>query len=209
MLRFARKPDRVFRVILHGALEIRRDMIAELVDFPARGREEYPAAFPALARFFAPEAALDVLDRLLQASKARTLYQLTDYHWLVLHDCLEAFCDLHNDSARDSRSGTHRVGPYAIGRIDFEAILDRFFWDTDFLAGPELLELTPEQRREQLGYSDETFGIAAGLAPHPDELRLTPWTAEPGWEAEPDPYPPRGRVPRYPPEVEENDASCA
>ncbi len=205
MLRFASKPDRVFRAILHAALASRRDDIAEFVECPGDDPAEYRAAFPRLGRFFAPQVAIDVLDRLLAASRARTLYQLTDYHWLVLYDCLETFSAVHNDLAAESRSGTSRVGAYAIGPIEFDAILDSFFWDTDFLVGPEFLELSPEQRRE-FRFSEETFGIAAGLAPHPDELRLTPWTADPGWEDEPDPYPPRGRIVRYPPDVEENDA---
>lgn len=111
--------------------------------------------------------------------------------------------------AAESRNGTRRVGPYSIGQIDFDALVDRFFWDTDFLAGPELLEFGPEQRREQLGFSDEAFGIAAGLAPHPDELKITPWTGDPDWTEGADPYPPRGRIPRYPLEGEEDETPSA
>lgn len=88
MLRFASKPDRVFRAILHAALACRRDEIAEYAEFPGSDPEEYREAFPTLARFFSPEAALDVTDRPMKASRARTLYHLTDYRALVLYDCL-------------------------------------------------------------------------------------------------------------------------
>jgi hypothetical protein len=29
-----------------------------------------------------------------------TLYQLTDYHWLLLYKSLRMYCDLYNDDAR-------------------------------------------------------------------------------------------------------------
>jgi hypothetical protein len=44
------------------------------------------------------------------------------------------------------------------------------FWDADFLM-PEAAELGPEKRK-MVGLSDEG-SIAAGLRPHPDELRIT------------------------------------
>lgn len=201
MLRFQSKPDRVFLAILHAALECRGDEVRALLETPGFDLEEYRECFPTLARFFAPEAALEVIERLLVASRARTLYQLTDYHWLVIYDCLEDFCAIHNDYVSEGRRNMCRIGPYVLGRIDFDAIVDGFFWDTDFLTGPELLDLTPEQRREQLGFSEEAFGIAAGLAPHPDEVRIIPWGGESHWEREKDPFPGRGRIPRYPPDV--------
>ena len=34
--------------------------------------------------------------------------------------------------------------------------------------------VVPHQRRQQLGFSDEAFSIAAGLKPHPSELEIRP-----------------------------------
>ena len=53
--------------------------------------------------------------------------------------------------------------------------MDRFFWDTDFLMSPKALDLSPDQRREQLDLSDEAYSIAAGLRAHPSEVEFRPW----------------------------------
>ena len=166
----------------------------------------WPATEPMLARFFDPSTAVQLIERLLAASEETQLYQLTDYHWLMIYRCLETFCDLHNDEAAIDPSGRAEVGPYAIGSIDFHAIVDRFFWDTDFLVGPELLDLSPDQRRRQLGFSDEAFSIAAGLTPHPAEVDIRPWRQDdPVWRVEGDRFPAEGVIAAYPPEDQDAD----
>ena len=209
MLRFESVPDPVFTAILHECLGWTCDDLEYFTETyrPSKGdlreRDEfYRATYPRTARFFRRKEALELVERLLSASKEPTLYQITDYHWLILYEALKAYCDDHNDMARDSEGGMLPVGPYEIGEIDFDYIVDRFFWDVDFLEGEGLLDLTPDLRRRQLGISDEAYSIAAGLKPHPDELRMIPWT-EPGWEAADEVAGPEsGRIPVYPP----NDA---
>ncbi|MBI1851331.1 MAG: hypothetical protein HYR85_13405 [Planctomycetes bacterium] len=207
MLRFACDPDRVFLVILHAAIEVARDEIHPypLGCKPAASeehelQENYAAGFPVLAEAFSRAEIVPLLDRLLAASRdAGALYQITDWCWLVLHDCLENLIYVHNDVVSDHDDGLNEVGPYRIGRIDFDAILDAYFWDTDFLMGRPLVDMS-EEAREHMGVSPETFGIAAGLKPHPEELRITPVE----WES-PDrkPFklkgPAEGRIPCYPP----------
>jgi hypothetical protein len=169
----------------------------------------WPAAEPMLARFFDPRTAARLIEDLLAASRDTRLYQLTDYHWLVVYRCLEVFCGLHNDEAAADPTGRADVGPYSIGLIDFDAIVDRFFWDTDFLMGPELLELSADQRRQQLGFSDAAFSIAAGLKPHPSELEIRP-VADPDWRGEADESPAHGVIGAYPPdEGSEGDEGLA
>jgi hypothetical protein len=153
-----------------------------------------------VARFFRRKDAVELVEQLLTASKEPTLYQITDFHWLILYAALKAYCDDHNDMARDSERGVLPVGPYEIGEIDFDYIVDRFFWDLDFLAGEDLLSLSPNQRRHQLGISDETYSIAAGLKPHPDELRIVPWAASGREAADEMTGPTAGRIPVYPPD---------
>jgi hypothetical protein len=117
----------------------------------------------------------------------------------VVYRCLEVFCDLHNDEAATDPTGWADIGPYSIGSIDFDAIVDRFFWDTDFLIGPELLKLSSaDQCRQQLGFSDEVFGIAAGLKPHPSELEIRP-VVDPDWGGQDDESPAHGIIGAYPP----------
>jgi hypothetical protein len=200
MLRFETPPDKVLAAILSSALELQKDYVEELIETETGPMSHWwPAAEPMLARFFDPRTAARLIEDLLAASRDTRLYQLTDYHWLVVYRCLEVFCDLHNDEAAADPTGRADVGRYSIGPIDFDAIVDRFFWDTDFLMGPELLELSADQRRQQLGFSDEAFSIAAGLKPHPSELEIRP-VAHPDWRGEDDASPAHGVIGAYPPD---------
>jgi hypothetical protein len=54
--------------------------------------ERCRALYPELTRFFERRELLEVLDHLLEASQQPTMYEITDYHWLVAHECLEIFC---------------------------------------------------------------------------------------------------------------------
>jgi hypothetical protein len=118
------------------------------------------------------------------------LYYLTDYHWLVVHDALLSLCVGHNNTPAEFP----RVGPYRIGALDFNQIVDKYFWDVDFLI-PEIVDLTSKQR-ESAGISPEAWAIAAHLKPHRDELRLIPSELE----RSPSPCqgPRQGRLARYP-----------
>ena len=127
MLRFAQPPDPIFLAILHAALE---DLQETLTDLEA---EDWPAQYPTVARCFSPDLARTTLAQLLTASRAPELYQLTEYHSLLLYDGLRVYCTIHNDYAQEAPTQTLPVGPYQIGPIDFDAVVDQYFWDTDFL----------------------------------------------------------------------------
>jgi len=159
----------------------------------------WPALYPLAARCFRPDRARTTLAQLLTASRAPELYQLTDYHWLLLYDCLRVYCVIHNDYTGEAPTKTLPVGSCEIGPIDFDAVVDQYFWDTDFLLdGPTLAGLGPAGR-QSMGVGDEVFGIAQGLPPHADELTLTLW-AEPGYEAPGEQDEAVGPViPEYPP----------
>ena len=206
MLLFQEEPDPIFVAIVHTALEFVRDV--HLVCYregyrptPAERRElddSYADFFPELAPFFTRRQLVRVIERLLRASRdTRRCYRLTDYHWLVLYACLSTYCDLHNDDA----TGTgDTVGAYEIEHIDFDAIVERFFFDTDFLLGSVLLQ-AEEKAPGQLQATREAWKIAARLKPEPGDLRLTPVSAgEAGAPArEPlRPVPSRGYVGPYP-----------
>ena len=197
MLRFEQRPDKVFLAILHAALEDTRQEIQDFIEDEDDDDEAWRNWQPMVARFFSPQAVVEQLDRLLTASEDHQLYQITDYHWLLIYNCLGRICEIHNDFAAQDPSGTCLVGPYEIGSIDFDAIVDDFFWDTDFLMDDTLLDVSSE-RRHQLGVSPETFGIAAGLLPHPSELEIRPFYGGPVWSSEEDPSPAGGPIPRYP-----------
>ena len=194
MLRFATKPDEVFTAILHDSLEDMRDTLADL---DAGAGDFWTAQYPNAALCFTAGTSVTVLDQLLAASREAQLYQLTDYHWLLLYDCLRVYCAVHNDYVKEGPSGALPVGSYQIGPIDFDALVDLYFWDTDFLVDPTTLAGLGPEGRESMDISDEVFGIAQGLPPHPAELKVTPWE-EPGWDEE-DGQTQAPLIPQYPP----------
>jgi hypothetical protein len=202
MLRLECPPDPVFTAILHAALEETRDWITNVLE--DAGDEWWSAQYPLIAARFTPQLTLEVIDRLLVASRDTTVYELTEYHWLLLYESLKVFCNIHNDNARDHPDDVFPVGPYRIGQIDFDELLDTYFEDLDILTEPEVLErLGPEGRRE-MHMRDEIFGVAHGLPPHPDEVRLPhrpprPWD-ESDWEEARKAWP--STLPVYPPELE-------
>ena len=190
MIVFQDEPDAIFLAIVHEALAHARDV--HLLRYrqghrptTAQRREldgSYLDLFPELAPFFTRRELARLIDRLLRASRdTQRRYQLTDYHWLVLYSCLQVFCDLHNDGATGAED---QVGPYEIEGIDFGAIVDRFFFDTDFLMGPVLLA-AGEVAPGQLGATRQAWKIAARLRPEAGDLRLKA-IASPG-ESEADP----------------------
>lgn len=123
------------------------------------------------ARSFTRVELVRLIERLHRAHRdTRRRFELTDYHWLVLYTCLRLFCDLHND---DATGAEDRIGPYEIERIDFDAIVDRFFFDSDFLMGATLLA-AEEAAPGQLLVTPQAWKIAAGVRPEPEDLRLTP-----------------------------------
>lgn len=197
MLRFQSRPDGVFLAILNGALEFLIDQVSSAVEDSRDDPGAWAKIYPDLAAFFSPQLAKDTLSKLLETSKAPSLYQLTDYHWYLLHIALQLLIDVHNDDLRDEPSGLIQVGPYKIGKIDMGAILDRFFWDLDFVGADYLLHMSPEERRQR-AFSDEAWSIAAHLKPHPDELTLHVWTEDPDWEVDTEAYPECGIIATYP-----------
>jgi len=203
MLRWSETPDQVFQAIVHDCLESTQDMIG-VYDAEGRPTEEerearatqYRDAFPRLAQYFSWQEAVAILKALLKASRDDgTLYQVTDYHWLLLYESLRVFAEVENDRAREFGMPI-KCGPYRIGRLDFEEIVDYYFWDTDFLI-PEIAAV-PEDARKQMGVSPETWGLAWGLKPHPDELKIEPVLQ--GDESRyPQIWPRRKRLGAYPP----------
>jgi hypothetical protein len=142
MLRLQAAPDRVFTAILHDCLAWTCDGLEYFTEAyrPNKGElkdrdEFYWATYPRMARFFRRKDAVALVERLMTASKELALYQITDFHWLILCDALKAYCDDHNDVAWDSESGVLIVGHYEIGEIDFDYILDHFFPGFGLLGG--------------------------------------------------------------------------
>jgi len=170
MILFAQKPDAVFKVILHDALG---DALAELQTIITT-EQAWQDLFPNAARCFSRDVAMAAIQQLLAASKEPAPYRVTDYHYLLLYECLQNYCDGFNAFAEEAPETFHEVGPCRLREIDFEALVAIYFWDTDFLEARDVAEGIGRSKREELGMMDEAFAIAEGWAPQGDDLRLEP-----------------------------------
>lgn len=168
MLRFAAKPSRVFAAILDEALRFALDDLDEGPDF--LGFEQSLAVFE-------PARLREEIDKLLVAHRSDRTYSPTDYHWLILYEAVHLLVELHNDAlkqAEDDEAADELpvFGGVRIGKIDFDWILGVYWWDTDFLTNPALIDAMGPEAKSLMRFTDETFGVVHGLQPHPDELLL-------------------------------------
>lgn len=170
MLRFATKPDAIFPVLLNDALEEIIDQI-ELDPSSAEQQETFEVLMPSSAKLFGSQDAKQQLRALQTALAETSLCQPTDYHWLLLYEVLEVYSDGFNDMPRGRACES-----YGIQRIDFDLLVELFFWDNDFL--DEEIPNMPLEARQRIGISPETFGLTAGMKPHPEELVLKVCDAE-------------------------------
>lgn len=175
MLRFAENPDVIFTQILDRAFDHAIDlMIRRHIEEPDPG--QWKDEFPRASRVFSPEAALATVKELQKYNKDESgLWELNDYHYCLIYEILEDFCTVENESARDFDRPIAIIGETKIWEVDFEAITEIYFPDTDFLMPRDRMEGLGEEEKKQFGYRPETFSIAMGFKPHPDELIVKLW----------------------------------
>lgn len=182
MLRFAKNPDDVFTAILEESLQFIMDEIKASIE--VNDLEDYATILVFSHNIFSPKLALDTLERLLECHRKPELYDLNDYHYLLIYDSLYFLSTIHNDAVKDAKTKKARIeastiGPFKIEEIDFDAIVDHYFWDTDFLlTSKDLFDLGMEKRKE-MGISKEALAISQGLMPHAEELELKICDPEP------------------------------
>jgi hypothetical protein len=166
MLRFTEKPDEIFLTILREAIDEESGYIENSIGDP----EFFKGSYPFSSRHFTPALALQTLERLRTASEAEELYNLTDYHWELLYEVLRGYTDLFNDKEASSELPEK----YGVKEINFSAMIEKFFWDTDFMQDADSLFGLTSVDKEALGFSKEIFGMAQGLllSPNPEELEL-------------------------------------
>ena len=162
MIRLARKPDSIFSDLLDCAItQIVDDYLS--VDDPRDQEEWLCASMPRGARFFTAPQAREQLLAIQKVYHDDRLYELTKYHWLLLYECLGTFAQGFNEQP---------VGwlakKYGIEQIDFQRLIQLFFWDTSFLMD-HLAKMSRQETRTMLIWP-ESIGLTAGFTTHPDEL---------------------------------------
>ncbi len=131
---FQTKPDAVFEAILEEALLSEMTEVKILADDGAI--DSWEGLYPESSSAFGPYTAIRLMAQLLAATRDASVYHLLDVHWSVLYECLQNFCATHNDLVEDDPQGSRAIGAFRIGRVDGEAIVTIYFWDTDFLLRP-------------------------------------------------------------------------
>jgi hypothetical protein len=183
MLRFASPLTPAATAIFVMCLDLASDEVID-VDRPEAWQEAYPLS----ATCFTPELARATLVDLVAKLRLPEEYVPTDYHWLLMYECLQGQIERLNEdplsplvnlltalaTAQDALYLTlpPRAQDVEGFSIDFEALVDMYFWDTDFLLDAEQFARLEPDAKASLGFSPSVFGVIQGLAPHPDELVL-------------------------------------
>jgi hypothetical protein len=184
MLRFSAPLTAAATAIVVACLEIASDEIVDLYDSHEAWRDAYPLS----ATCFTPELARETLVDLVAKLRLPEEYVPTEYHWLLMYECLQGQIEALNDAllldlveelttlatTQDALylSLPTRAKGVAGFFIDFDALVDTYFWDTDFLLDAERFAQLDADAKANLGFSPSTFGVTQGLAPHPDERVL-------------------------------------
>ncbi len=176
MLYFAMKPDPMFCKIVEAGLDWESDLLKG-----ADGDEGIIKCYSrCIQSAFNIKELQSVIEKLLEAHRSEVLYDLTNYHWFILHDILLSTTTVHNEEM-----GEHGAfSDMEVGRIDFYHMTDIYFWDFDFLIPMDWLDNMPMEDKKVMGLDEETFGVVSGLKPHLSEIQLTEITLSPDkcWE---------------------------
>ena len=183
MLRFPSPLTAAATEIVISCLEIAADMAVDF-DPPEAWRDVYPLS----AECFTPELARETLFDLVVKLQLPEAYVPTEYHWLLMYECLKVQIEVLNDvplpslvaqlttlaTAHDALYLSLPTRDQEIEgfHIDVEALIDTYFWDTDFLMDAESFARLSAEAKTHLGFSPSVFGVTQGLAPHPEELVL-------------------------------------
>ncbi|GJL66836.1 MAG: hypothetical protein NPIRA05_18070 [Nitrospirales bacterium] len=171
MLYFQIKPDLVFQAILHDALESERQEISRIsMD---NDIDTWEAGYGQMSEIFTPYSALVTIEQLYTASQTDTVYRLNDYHCLLIYECLKNYCAVHQDLAAQEEDQSLTISAYRLQNIDFQEMVDLYFWDTDFFflsdTGPVPTLNEDSTCLEML----EATTLTKDLQPHPRYLKLT------------------------------------
>jgi len=184
MLRFPSPLTAAATVLFVYCLEVSSDALIDAYESDEDFGQEYLLSARCFTRELARATLLDMLEKLQRPEE----YIPTDYHWLLLYECLQIQLSVLNDMPlpcliKQLQGVTHADdAPYlsfpgtsqgsAGCHIDFDALVDTYFWDTDFLLDAETFTRLDADAKKNLGFTEGLFGVVQGLSPHPDELVL-------------------------------------
>lgn len=86
-----------------------------------------------------------LIKELKKAHEALGIYQLTDYHWLLLDKIISNAIDYHNDGVFSTRPPKNKLRA--------SDIFEDFFWDNDYCLPVETVNNATEDQKAQFGLS--------------------------------------------------------
>jgi len=188
----------VFQEIVLTGLEVVGDALKE----PDYSDEDNLSLFSdRIRRMFSRGGLLKEVVSLLDAHSSEELFSISYYRFLMLHEIIENEVDTNNDYLADGSGGTYKG--LSLGNIDFGAITDAYFQDTDFPTPPSIFEKIVSDKEVTMGSSEEAFGVIQRLKPHPDGLVMEEIDTPAGWGGYNLVYNPNEDYPYIPPELKE------
>ena len=162
MLNFACKPDGAFHVIVEKSLE------SALADM----KTECSDVYMDIAEWFGDKQLIRATELLLEAHKSEKKYMPNEYHWYLLNRFLYEYAENHNYKVK-STGKPIAVGEFLIKNLNFDEVLDLFFWDADYELTAKDYNKLDSTAKSHLRFGEGQFGLANRLQPHESELALT------------------------------------
>ena len=159
MLNFVDKPDFIFNSILEGAFDMEIDYLKDM------GQQELDD-LPNASKVFSVELAIETLEKLRVCHKSSDVYDLNDYHYVLIYDALEARCQFLNEMADEK--DYELVKGTKIINIDFCDLISTYFPDVDFLVPKK--KILSSKWINRLDFRLETLGVILGLEAYPTIL---------------------------------------
>jgi len=167
MFKFANNPDKIFTKVLELMFQYSIERVGDCED-----SYELECFLPHASRNLSKEIIRDLLSQFIQCNRDDSLWELNDYHFCLIYDLLKDFSDVQNGLARESNEPILVIDSCKIFELDFDVLVDHYFFDEDFLTEKEIFLSMNCDMKRQMGYSSETCGVIMGLKPHPDELKI-------------------------------------
>lgn len=188
MLRFANKPDNVFTEIISDALDMAIDQIEEDIELEEEDGfvflyfdEKFIESFGGIHDGI--PIILNELRKIQKAHVSKDVYMPTDIHFKMLDRILRNYCDLYNDVLSQEEDSILKCNGKKIQTLSFGAILDFFFWDTDYDLDERTASALFEDKllREQISsVSIQAVNTALGKPVDFSDIVLEKW-GEPDW----------------------------
>jgi hypothetical protein len=180
MLKFQTHPDRVFTDILQESMSLMVDQLRIMEEKLLNNgkHRDIQILLPNAETVFNVGTALNTLRRMLHCHWENVVFCMNSYHFLILYDVLQHYCDIRNDMLLTAdgvreKEELSMIAGVRIEKIDFDGLVALYFFDIDFLLDSETVSDLGLDKRAMLGIQNETFGISQGMSPHPEELELS------------------------------------